>query len=473
MPRKTFLITLIIILLFSSIAYGNAGPTYWEGNPALEVLSVEENSPIVVEKEYLTFDFTRPELDKYTDYNKAGLVTASYEMSNPTDKEVSVQMAFPLISRITDLESKATKIMVDNEDIAYEIFIGDTVDGVLNRVDEDKYNELDFDSILNSISNTAYIPQNFKLDDIGKLYRFDIENTSDKGIHFVIDFNHDKEKTKIFSDGFTSYHGNEEGATEIGSYIHWEESLELFVLGQDIDFNINVYSDVDKKETSENYLLQEESRSISVQDYLIDYFENYIENNDYYSDLPYQQLLNLYLKNADEMFIQANAYIWLSELTSFKHYDWFFVLLYQVKFSPSEIRDISVSYITKGTMDKKDTVEPLHTYEYLLNPASSWADFKDLNIEIIPPQDSPFIIESSLELVRNEEGSYIGRFESLPEEDLTFTLYEKEEVTFIDKIAASLDRAFYILPIFIVPIIAIITIIIIVFLIKRYKKNKN
>jgi hypothetical protein len=111
--------------------------------------------------------------------------------------------------------------------------------------------------------------------------------------------------------------------------------------------------------------------------------------------------------------------------------------------------------------DRKDTVDPLHTFEYLLNPAASWGDFKDLNVEIIPPSDSPYIIESSLQLNRNQDGSYIGKFDSLPEDDFTFTLYSKEKVTFIDKIASSLDRALYMLPIFILPIILIITIIII------------
>lgn len=440
MIKSIFSFSLIIILLFSPMVYANSGPTYWEGYPSLEVLSIQENSPIVVEKEDLIFDFTKPELAKHDDYSKTGLVTAIYEMSNPTDEEMTVQMAFPMISKIPDFKSEDIKIMEDKEDIIFEIFIGASAKDVINSSNENGQNKMNFDRIINSITKSDYMPENFKLDDIGTLYRFDIQNTSDKGIHFRVDFKYNDEKTKILSNGFNSYHMNQDNnITEIGSYIHKEETLEILVIGEDIDLNINAYTDTDYKETTNNYLYKEESKSIVVRDYLINYFNDYLENTNYKDLLPYNQLLNIYLRCTDDMFSREFGYIWLDELTTFDYFDLFFVLLYEVKFMPHETKDVSISYITKGTMDRKETVDPQYIFEYILNPAGNWASFKDLNIKIIPPVESPYIIESSLELERNQNGSYTKTFESLPENDLTFTLYSKEKVTFMDKI----EKFFY------------------------------
>ena len=445
MVKKIFTSLLVILLIFSPMAYANSGPTYWEGYPSMELLSIEENSPIRVEKENLIFDFKKPELAKHDAYSKTGLVTAIYEMSNPTDEEMTVQMAFPIISKVPDFKPENINIRADGEDIPFEIFIGASVNDVISSSSEDEDKNIDFDRIVNSISKADYTPENFSLDDIGTLYTFEVENTSDKGIHFSIDYKNNDGKTKIVSNGFNSYHMNqEENTIEIGSYIHWSETLELLVIGDDTDLNINFYTDTDYKETTNNYLLKEESNSIKLKDYLINYFDDYLENANY-QNLPYNQLLNIYLKNTDNMFNRGMDYIWLDELTEFKYYDLFFVLLYEAQFMPKESKDISISYITKGTMNRKETLDPLYTFEYILNPAGKWASFKDLNIEIIPPRESPYVIESSLELERNEKGIYVGSFESLPDDDLTFTLYSKEEVTFMDKVGGFFDKSSYLL----------------------------
>ncbi len=455
MTKRILSIIFIIILITSSIVQANAGPTYWEGNPSMEALTIEEDSLILVESENLTFDFTRPELANYNDYSKFGLVTAAYEMANPTDENLKVQMAFPIISKIGDFRPEDIEIREDGLDIPFEIFIGGSTDGIVNKANEDEESVIDFDKILSSITRGTYIPESFKLDDMAELHTFHIENTSQDGLHFVVDFSPGPENI-IISDGFNSFSGNqEENFIEIGSYIHNKETIELLLVGEEIEFNINVYSDPQTSEKTDEFILTRESRVMTVEDYLTDYFDE-IEN-EFYKGLPYQQLLNQYYKQIDDIreSTRGSSYMWIDEFTSFKHYDLFLVLLYEVDFMPGESKDISVSYMTKGTMDRRNSVDPLYSFEYILNPAGKWADFKDLSIEIIPPRESPYIIESSLEFSRDEDGSYRGTYERLPENDLTFTLYSKDKVTFMDRVAGFLDRSIYLVyPVVIAAVVA-------------------
>lgn len=474
MVKKTMSLVLVTIIFLSSIVGANSGPTYWEGYPSMEILSIQENSPIVVEKENLSFDFKDPKLQDFNDYSKFASVTASYEMLNPSDERVTAQMAFPIISRTSDFRTNDVEITNNGESIPFQIFIGPSVSDLVDSSNEDGPNKIDFDKIVNSITRADYIPVNFQLDDIGRLYKFDVENTSDKGMHFIIDFTYNQEKTKIISNGFNSYHDNQEkNITEVGSYIHRKGNLELFVIGEDIDFNINSYYDSERKEKTDNYSYIEESKDIRAEDYLKNYFDEQLEGRN--NNLPYRELLNLYYREIDNILTSTRgfSYMWIDEFIAFYHYDFVFVLLYEVDFMPNESNNVSVSYMSKGTMNRKETVDPLYTFEYILNPASNWSDFKDLNIEIIPPNDSPYVVDSSLELEKTQEGTYQGRYETLPDNDLKFTIYSKERVTFMDKIAAFFDRAIYMIPIFIVPILSILILIAIRLITRIYKKNKE
>jgi hypothetical protein len=119
-------------------------------------------------------------------------------------------------------------------------------------------------------------------------------------------------------------------------------------------------------------------------------------------------------------------------------------------------------------MDKTTTYDPLYTFEYLLNPAEKWADFDNLNIEIKPPKSNPYIVDSSIKLIKNEDGNYIGNFESLPDKDLIFTFYSKEKVTFIDKAKRKINRLT-----FTIPFIIVISIQFLMHLIRRQRRRSN
>jgi hypothetical protein len=443
--NNIFIITLIILIPFVNLVYANSGPIYWEGHPSLEILSIEENSPIIVENEDLIFDFSKDEYLEQGDHSISGLVTATYRMSNQTNNNQTVQMAFPIISSLSHFNLKDIAIKVDNENVPFDIYIGDEVRSIGNKKDNQENDRLNFKQIVKSINKEVYTPLHYNLNEVGKLYTYDVSTTSENNVNFVIDFTYNYEKTKIISKGFNGYRGNN-NEVKITAWIDDNETLEVYVIGEDIDLNISGFADDKLSQKTNDYSYEVKEESISIGDYLkksINNYEDLVRYNDYLTD---NQLFNLFSKELDEIIGHDVSYFWIDDFYSLAYENRIFVFVYETSFPKQSKRDVSVSYLMGGTMDKTSTYDPLYTFEYLLNPAEKWADFNNLNIKIKPPKDHPYIVDSSIDLSRNEEGNYVGNFKFLPDKDLSFTLYSKEKITYIDKIKRKVDNLSYALP---------------------------
>lgn len=462
------ILVLILLITTTSIVYANSGPTYWRGYPSLEVLSIDKNSPIEIENEKLIFDFSKEEYINKGDYSLSGLVTAIYKMKSPINNKEKVQMAFPFISSLDHFNPEEIAIKSDGNNIPFQIYIGKDIKLKNRKNVETEENILDFNKILSSINKEVYSPSYYNLDDIGTLYKYDVRAIGEE-VKIAIDYTIDYEKTKVISKGFNG--GSIKDNTErIMSWVSDKEILEVFVLGEDIELGINAYIDGEMTQETDNYSYELTTEKVSIRDYLNKEVEAYKEQFVYNDYLAENQIFNLCAMTLDELIEKDVLNLWIDELFLIGGLDRIFVLLYEIEFLPESSKDISVSYLTRGTMDSVETKKPLYSFEYLLNPASNWANFKDLSIEIKPPTEHPYILDSSLELVRSEDGTYTGEFESLPNEDFSFTLFSKEQITFMDKMERKL---YYYLPIILPFIVASIVGFIFKAIYKRLKSQKN
>ena len=470
MMKKSIILALIFIILISSVSvYANSGPTNWKGAPSSEILTIDENSPIIVENEDLLFDFTKEEHTSYIRYIMSGLTKAKYTMSNPSENKQTVQMAFPFLSEVLAFNSEEISIEVDEEQIPYEIYLGDTMLDARRRLGDDEY--LDFSSIVESISSSEYKPKNYDLDQIGTLYTLEVAPSSKDGISIVIDdFTYDRNKTRTMSKGFNGYRYNDgiESIESMDTWIYEKEELEILVFGDDIEFNIRAYLDGERSEETDDYSLDLSTKEISLRDYLLKEVEIYEKEIDYLDKLADNQIFNIVLKKLDDSIENNVIDHGIDQLFSLDYSDRFFLLIYDVEFGAHSTNDLSVTYISRGDMDMFSTRNPIYTFYYILNPANNWALFKNINIEVRPPAQHPYIIDSSIELERNDHGIYTANLTSLPEGDFTFSLYSKEKVTVWDKIYEFLRWNSYI-SIFLAWIISFI----IVRIYKRLKVNKE
>lgn len=461
---KKFISSILVIAVlftFFTTVLANSGPVFWQGYPSSDIMTIEENSPIKVENENLVFDFS--DSDKYS-YTINGKVTATYKMLNPTKETQSVQMAFPFVGKLNSLVPDDIVITADDSILAYDLYIGDVVNSYGNPNNEDKKVSYDFENVVSTITDNVYTAKYFTENEKGKLYTIKVKPTTDIDINFVVDFNFDDEKTRVLTNGFNG-HQREGNKTRITSWCHKQSRLEIYVLGEDIDLKINAYKDGELKKKTTSFTHEISTQEVEVRSYLMKYMKDKtsIKNDGMISE---NQLYNLYAKSLDESFTHYTGCSWGSDLIEKQNYERILTLVYTVEFPPNSEKEVSVSYRTSGTMDKTKTVKPLHSFDYILNPAKNWSDFKNLNIKIIPPHEAPYIVKSNIEFEMEENNVYTASLANLPEDDLSFTFYEDEKITLLDKARGNLKNNFgYAIT------LLFIGVIIVVFVIKR-KKNK-
>ena len=429
-----FMLMLIVLYLLSSqIAMANSGPTYWQGYPSSEVLAVDENCPIEVEGENLVFDFSG---NSSVGYNIGGQVKASYEMINPINKDLTVQMAFPLVSSLKNFSPGNVAIIVDGKYLPYDLYIGDVASSNVNYAKQENAVSFDFKDILSTVSNQTYQAEHFSEYEKGKLYTLDVKPTTEKSINFAVDFEIDMERTRVLTNGFNGYERSGQ-KVRISAWCNQPETLEIFLLGDDIDFYVTAYTDGELKQKTDLFTYNIQSEEGELRPYIMDYVKSYKEAGEQLTgDLEAfneDQLYNLYGAALDRALTTSEGYCSLNVLIEQKYYDRVLTLVYAVDFPANSKRNVTVSYKATGTMDKTETEKPVYTFDYILNPALSWRKFGNLDIEIITPEEAPNIVESSIEFAKENDRHYRASLSSLPKEDLTFSIYEDEKISPLSK----------------------------------------
>jgi hypothetical protein len=432
------IISAIVIFSFSAAAFANSGPVFWQGYPSSSaIMLIDDSSPILIENENLVFDFS----DSGSDFTINGKVTATYDMLNPTSAQQLVQMAFPFVGTLSSLLQNNIVITADGSLVPYTVYIGDVVESY-GYSQEDKEAGFDFANIVKTLTNRPYRAVNFSENEKGKLYVIEVKPTTGQSINFAVDFNFNAEKTKVLTNGFNRYERNSE-KTRIAAWRdnHNTQVLEIFVLGEDIELNINGYTDGELSEKTDLFTYQVSTRQLELKPYLTEFIKKNtrIEDTEIISGT---QLYNLYAKSLDEHFTLNRGYAYGDDLAAQEHYMRILTLVYAVEFDQSIEKVVSVSYRTSGTMDMTKTAKPLYSFDYIFNPAKNWGGFKNLYVEIIAPQEAPYIVKSSIEFIKKENHVYTATLAGLPEDDLSFTLYADENITLSDRAIGKLQNIY-------------------------------
>lgn len=450
--KKLISIVVIIVLFFNFIfAYGNSGPVIMPSYPSSEMVTVEENSPIEVINENLTFDFSNVETIYDTENSN---VTAEYEMYNSANETKTVKMAFPIIKSIGNFSEKDIIIKENDNVLPFEIYIGDKVKSHRDISEEEQVNIYDFNKIVSSINIEKYQPKNFSENEIGKLYKIHAKPKLE-GVNLAVDFNFDSKYTKVMIKGFNRFERDDSKIRIASGFYKESEVLEIFALGKDLDLKINLYKDGSLTEKTDLLDYEITTEDIDVKTYLPDYVGNEEELNYKFNDV---QLYNIYTKALDDVLLYNLGFCSEDMLTQEEYSNRIITLLYTVEFPENSTKNVSVSYVASGTMDRRETPNnPQYTYDYILNPAKNWRNFKNLSIKIITPEVAPYIIKSTIELKNEENNIYSATLSSLPDKDLSFTLYEKEKISILDRINYnSLYILGYLIMIFVIIIIVVV-----------------
>ena len=417
MKKFTSSILIMFILLICSIsAEANLGPVYWYGYPSYNVLAVDENSPIAVEKEDLVFDFSKSNIKGYS-INGSG--SAAYVMKNTSGDTKAVQMAFPYISSLQNLKSNSPVIKCNGAVIPYEVYLGQNIDVETTSGDNGE-SQVNFKNIEGSISDKPYSAVSFNDGEKGTLYQIEVNTQSAQEISYEVSFNYNSEKTKVIVNGFNgSRVGN--GKVNVSKWCYGQETFEILILGEDIKIDKSGFSSSNPKVNTETCTERITKSEIDLKDYLSEKVQNlpllYNLNSRFEN-----QRYNLFVRTLDLLLTQNNGFTRISDLESANRTMRVISLLCTVEFQPNSTKEISVNFSMDGTMDRRENITPKYNFEYILNPAKNWSYFKNLSVKVITSEEIPYVLKSNMNFTRENKYLYTANYDTLPEKDLTFTM---------------------------------------------------
>lgn len=436
MKNKGFVALCLILFLASDIfkltALANSARRIWDGVDMTGTVVKGENCPIEVEDEQLTFDiseFPNSYYEKKGDFLKYnGKVTAKYTFYNPSDYKVTAKLVFPfgyypeygpeeygeenqVYKRIDD----TTKFDIKINDKKIKKTLRHTF--YYSDYDFDIHKEMSFlidgyikdDFYSPKLPVTKYVYEISEVDK--KLYNREVARIE------IPAFDGKRRYYLEQSYGFTT---DDKGRVRMGITAENGKEVELYVIGEPVKdlpkWKFYESSSNESKEIKGEMQLKSTSKMTFKEFALTSYDKGgQILESDWYNIIVelYKQAT---VENSGAIFI--SVYDTGERLKSLLR--WY---EYEITLAPGEKITNTIEAPMYPTIDEEYNPD-IYRYNYLLSPASTWAKFGNLNVDINTPF---FMTENNQSGFTKTQKGYHFKSNGLPEGELRFSLSTVEK----------------------------------------------
>lgn len=416
---KRLLGILLIAVLLTGMVFANAAQTWWEGVDGSGVIVTDETSPIVVEKEILTFDlqeFPKEDYDASENISQyRGAVTAEYTFYNPSEYTVTAKLLFPF-----GIQPSYAGSLGSMED-CYGVYVdGEAVPCTLRHSITTGYDQFSLDKDLDRLSDEYMEGTWVRQDTPVTKYTFEVDGTGGQrggSVTAAFWMNTDTEDRWLFAPNQSGYHAEDDGTVEVSSWVWDGRTMVVYVIGQDFDQfpEWKFYTDGNMEEEITGTMTEISVEELTFREFaLMEWYEDTgVSEMDWY---------NAMLSVSEELTAEFNNLIF------FWHYDmdlssylmgWY---EYEITLEPGQ--HITNAVTAPMYPDIDQSYEPaVYTYTYLLSPAQTWSQFGKLEILVNTPY---YMSEESLSGFQQTETGYRLVQGGLPEGELTFSLCQEE-----------------------------------------------
>lgn len=429
MKRLRTPVALVCVFLLSAMlvvpASANSAQTQWEGVDSAGAIVRDGGSPIIVEKELLTFDIQEfPDnhyfdLDSYLAYS--GKVTAEYTFFNPADYAVTATLLFPFGCE----PMYATNEYYGKDTEKYDILIdGQPVEKVMRYTLSSGFDQFELETDL-ALLHDDYVTDSFYTLDLPVTkYVFmpsgvDTETygAADAGFDMVRD---DPERRIYFVDQ-NGLHTQDDGDLRVHSGVENGEAITVYVIGQDYaEFpQWKFYQDggVEDGEEIDGTMTLESREELSFRDLALSKWsaDSGVSEIDWYN-----AIVAMLTGSSDST--GSNLHLWDLGSLDLSRYlmRWY---EYEISVGPGERIANTVTAPIYPDIDSRYE-PPVFEYTYLLSPAQTWAEFGNLDIIVNTPY---YMTVSGPEGFQYNNPGYELHLTGLPEGELTFTLCAEAE----------------------------------------------
>ncbi len=417
----------ILVFLFSNVSvFANSGPVYIEKTPNFENFHIDSASPILVADEKLIFDFSKPS-NSSSSIPQYGVITANYTMQNPASENHTSTMVFPFVGNLRDLSNELNLPSIkikDNYTQEDNEFYSADYELIITDYNYD-FNNLDMNDILNEIGYLNH--------DVSKpltKYTLTYPLPKDEDIYMVyVGFAPDSNARIIADEKITGYSGGDEGVVfSTRVYSNDTDTLNFYTYGDIGDITVSLakvennaleYFNADDFE----YILEEsQTDTLAVYDLALE-----IHNININDKTRIYSILDDYLFH--NLYITENLIVPINELSMPLLQDNLMVLLYEVDFEGQETKNVVISYNMKTGFDAQSYNSSLFPVQYIIDPARHWKEFNSIDISVLTNDVAPYIQNSNIDFTLTGDNTYTYSATSLPSENITFSLSEKENLS--------------------------------------------
>lgn len=459
------LCSMSLFICLSVTVFANSGLSYWSGQSGSELVSKDQDSPLQVKNEVLTFDLREFPQSHYSNIdefiNYSGKVTARYTIHNPSNEKIKATLSFPFgalpaydfgadfdFNEISSRYNEAYKISVN----------GSEIEKNLRHTFSYGFGTFDYKDDIKKISD------NFKKDDFFspnmpvKVYVFEASGISDEiseSAYASALFSVDADKTRILLADCSGYEQKDYKTVDAELYVENGISFTMYVIGEDIKKapEWTVYSDISQEvETdAEVKLLFTDNWKFKDVALMFHSSDSGVSEMDWYN-AAVDKLNNLSFYTG---FLGPDTELMLSDCLM----QWF---EYEIELDAGET--ITNTVTAPIYPDINNNFNPyIFSYNYLLSPAKTFKEFGEIDVIINTPY---YLTESSGAEFERTQNGYTATLSTLPDDELYFSLSESKN----PRLPLSTYQIMNIAVLSAVALLLILNIILIILLIRKTKK---
>lgn len=417
-------ICLIGMSLTMTSILANSAQTQWTGTDSTGAIVLEKDSPIIVEKELLTFDIQEFPESYYREskdfISYSTKVTAEYTFYNPADYTVTATLAFPFggtadYAFIYDYENDNYLLNLDTE--KYDITVDDEVINKQLRHTLMYYGwQFELEEDLAKLHDGFMEDSFYYPDQPVTKYTYKAKDV-DKKEHnvataaFVLSL--DGTETKVYMEN-QSGGSTEDNGVLLSTWVDLDEEFSVYAIGEPFTENVDwkFYHNGACEEEIDGIMELISTELLTLKDFALSEYhsESGILDYDWYNaivtSLKYHEWTNGAIHSGEVDLDLSNLLM-----------RWY---QYEITLEPKQrIVNTVVAPIYPAI---NSNYEPaIYEYTYLLSPAKTWKEFGNLDIVVNTPY---YMIKSGMEGFNYNNPGYELHFTGLPEGELTFTLCE-------------------------------------------------
>jgi len=436
MKNKGFIVLCLILFLASDIfkltALANSARRIWYGVDMTGTVVKGENCPIEVEDEQLTFDiseFPNSYYEKKGDFLKYnGKVTAKYTFYNPADYKVTAKLVFPFgyypEYGPDEYDEKNQVYKRIDDTTKFDIKINDKeIKKTLRHTLAYRDNVFDIHNEMSMISD-GFIKDDFYSPELAVTkYIYEIRGVDKelyKSATAAIEILPFDGKRIYYLEQSYCFTTDDKGRVRMGIVAENGKEVELYVIGEPTkempEWKFYESSSNESKEIKGEMQLKSTSKMTFKEFALTSYDKGgQILESDWYNIIVelYKQAT---VENSGAIFI--SVYDTGERLKSLLR--WY---EYEITLAPGEKITNTIEAPMYPTIDEEYDPD-IYRYNYLLSPASTWAKFGNLNVDINTPF---FMTENNQSGFTKTQKGYHFKSNGLPEGELRFSLSTVEK----------------------------------------------